>query len=267
MAELLSDHPEVARTREARLVWRYGNDGRSDELEPKHASASVIESIHESFGRAMQPASGRLVEKTPANSVRPWFVNEVFPDAVFVHIMRNGWTCVPAIRAFWEDRSSGVDAKQLRKARRRLREARLSQLPHYGREFAGRIFGGSDRARLYGPRVVGLREAVTEHGVLEAAALQWQRCVERSATFGRSVGSQRYMELRLEEFGPDQLTELLAFCGLAASPTVTDEHRRRYDSSTARRQRPLSPDDVRRIEPVIVPLNSWLGYPLRPGGC
>ena len=254
----------MARTREARLVWRYGNDRRSDELEPAHATPHVVGAIHESFAKLTEGRPGRLVEKTPANSVRPWFVNQVFPDAVYVHIMRNGWSCVPAISSFWQSRSTGVDSKQVSKARRRLREARLSQLPHYPREVAGRVVGQRGRTRLYGPRVLGLQELVDEHGVVAGAALQWQRCVERSCAFGRELGADRYLEVRLEEFDRAALSRVLAFCGLAPSDQVDEEHAARYDPATARRQRPLPDDDVRRVAPFVVPVNAWLGYPAAP---
>src|SRR5215210_1588857 len=71
LASILSAHPRVTVVGEPRLVWRYGNDRRSDELRPEHARPDVVDHIHRHFAAALPAGGGaRLVEKTPANAVR-----------------------------------------------------------------------------------------------------------------------------------------------------------------------------------------------------
>ena len=61
LARLLESHPDTARVREARLAWRYGNDGRSDELRPEHALPDVIAHIRAHFAAlATELGGGRL---------------------------------------------------------------------------------------------------------------------------------------------------------------------------------------------------------------
>lgn len=263
LAHLLGSHPDVALANEPRMVWRYGNDRRSDELRPEHATPSVAHHIQTSFATILRERGAtRLVEKTPSNSVRPAFVDAVFPDARFVHITRNGWGAVPSMRNFWARRAQGFDEKQVRKLVRRVREARLSQLPFYAREFMDRsVRGPTSRVPLYGPRLAGLRTATDELGRLEASALQWRACVDQSSIFGRSLCPDRYLELHLEELDATTIAEILAFCGLPPAAVVLERFEATYEREVAVRQAPLTPEERGRVAPYVVPANAWLGYP------
>lgn len=268
LADLLEAHPDVVVAREPRLVWRYGNDGRSDELRPSHATPEVVDHIHERFGAMLQTGGGtRLVEKTPANSVRPRFVDAVFPDARYVHITRNGWGAVPSMRSFWERRGDGLDKRQVAKIGRRLRESRPSQLRFYLPELARRAIGGGRRTSLYGPRLAGLQQMADELGHLEAAARQWRSCIDQTASFGRSLPADRYMELRLEALDEHAITNVLEFCGLPPSPEVLQQFQDGYDPAAAQRQTPLTEEEQGIVAPFVTAANAWLGYdPTPPAG-
>jgi hypothetical protein len=262
LADLIEAHPDVTVVREPRLVWRYGNDDRSDELRAEHATPKVIDHIDANFAAALAAGgTSRLAEKTPANALRPRFVDAVFPDALYVHITRNGWGAVPSLRSFWQNRGAGLDRKQLRKVRRRLREASPAQLRHYASELLRRARGGRGRrAPLYGPRLAGLQQIVDELGHLEAAAIQWRTCVEQTASFGRGLPEDRYRELQLENLDALAVAGMLDFCGLCPSPEVAERFTALYDADTARRRAGLDDDERARIGPYVEPMNSWLGY-------
>ena len=263
LARLLEAHPDVVVVGEPRLVWRHGNDRRSDQLRPRHATAPVIDHIHRSLAAHLRAGGGvRLVEKTPANAVRPGFVEAVFPDARYVHITRDGWGAVPSMRAFWERRGAGMDPKQRVKLRRRLREASPSQVPYYLPELLRRSLPGLRRGTfLYGPRLAGLRRMAGELGYLEASALQWRTCVEHAATFGRALPAGRYLEMKLEHLDLEAVAAMLEFCGLAPADEVLDRFRTSYRVEAATDQAPLSADERRAVAPYVSAANAWLGYP------
>ncbi len=261
LADVLAAHPDVALLREPRLVWRYGNDGRSDQLRPEHARPQVIDHIHRSFASVLvETGATRLVEKTPANSVRPWFVDAVFPDACYVHITRNGWAAVPAIRTFWERRGTGLDARQLSKARRRFSEASRRQLPHYTVEAVRRIAGGR-RTPLYGPRLAGLQQVVDDLGRLEAAALQWRTCIDQVTVFGKAMGADRFTEVQLETLDIHALESILDLCELSRSAPVLDQFSAHYSVAAGTRRQQLDDEERAVIAPYVEPANAWLGYP------
>lgn len=262
LCDLFDAHPDVLVLREPRLVWRYGNDRRSDQMRPAHARPEVVDHIHGSFSALLRERGvTRLVEKTPANSVRPGFVDVVFPDACYLHITRNGWAAVPSLRDFSLRRGSGFDGKQLRKLRRRLREAELSQAVHYLPELARRVSGRFDpRPVLYGPRLAGLGPVARELGQLEAAALQWRTCVDNAATFGRALASDRYLELQLERLDPDTITRMLEFCGVRVVDEVLTRFETSFRPESGLRRPHLSAADRALIAPYVMPANAWLGY-------
>jgi Sulfotransferase family len=262
LAKVFEAHPDVALLNEPRLVWRYGNDGRSDQLRPHHATQDVVDHIHQYFGSVLaQQAAARLVEKTPANSLRPHFVDAVFPDACYVHITRNGWAAVPSIRSFWQRRGTGMDARQLRKARRRLTEASRRQWRHYGLELARRVAAGR-HTPLYGPRLAGLQQVADELGRLEAAAVQWRTCVDSVTVFGRALGPARYTEVQLETLDSAAIESLLDFCALPRSTEVLERFCALYRPDVGASRQALTADERALIAPYVEPGNAWLGYPV-----
>lgn len=262
LCDLLAAHPDVTVIREPRLVWRYGNDGRSDQLRPVHARPDVVDHIHGAFATLLgERGTGRMVEKTPANTVRPWFVDAVFPDARYVHITRNGWAAVPSIRDFSRRRGAGFDKRQVRKLGRRLREAQPRQIAHYLPELAGRVSARlARRPAMYGPRLAGHAQVVDELGPLEAAALQWRTCVDNAATFGTAVPPDRYRQVQLERLDLDGLAGLMNFCGLRVADEVLDGFRESYRPEAGLRRAALSEPERALIAPYVVAANVALGY-------
>ncbi len=262
LADLLDAHPDVAVMQEPRLVWRYGNDRRSDQLRPEHARPDVIDHIHATFAKLVRArGASRLVEKTPANSVRPHFVDAVFPDARYVHITRDGWAAVPSIREFSVRRGSGLDRRQVNKLGRRLREAELRQIRHYIPEMLRRLSGPLGRGpAMYGPRVAGLRSVAREVGELEAAALQWRTCVDSAAVFGRALPKERYLEIQLERLDEDTIMQVMAHCGLTLADEVLQRFRSVYRAESGQRRPGLSECEYKTIAPYVVSSNLLLGY-------
>lgn len=248
---------------EPRLVWRYGNDGRSDQLRATDATPRVAAHIRSSLAAMVHDAGAeRLVEKTPANSLRPGFVASVFPEARFVHITRNGWAAVPSLRAMWERRGTSLDQRKRARTVARLREAQLSQWPHYAGEFVSRLSGRiTGRVPLVGARTPGLSGVLTELGVLTAAAIQWRECTTQSTAFGRSLGSDRYLELKLESLSETTFNEVLEFCDVDDVAPLLELFHRLHDGRVAVRGPDLSADEIDLLAPYVEPTNSWLGYP------
>ena len=71
LADVLRSHPDLAYVREPRFIWRHGNDGKSDLLQPADARPEVIAHIRASFaGLVRSQGRSRLLEKLPSNSLR-----------------------------------------------------------------------------------------------------------------------------------------------------------------------------------------------------
>lgn len=76
--------PDWSRHRWALPPWRWYLRRTEVDATPKR-----VKFFREEFARVV-PGERRMLEKTPANAVRIPFINAVFPDCIFVHIIRDG---------------------------------------------------------------------------------------------------------------------------------------------------------------------------------
>ena len=272
LGNTLSRHPAVAYAEEPRLVWRHGNDGRSDALRVEDARPEVVRHVREHFAAFVRDASReRLLEKTPSNALRPGFVDRIYPDALFVHVVRNGYDSALSIRALTGNHATGITRKHLL---RRLKEVRPAKLRHYGREAAARLLPGVLRpgwaTPVWGPRLPGVVGLTRELGPLAVACLQWRACVEMTGQFCRELPPGRCFSLRLEDLDEQRLCEVIAFCDLEEGAEPVLEHFRanfRPADPTARRG-DAEEAELEEIRRWIEPTMQWVDreLPARGGG-
>jgi hypothetical protein len=120
--ETLSRHPEL---------WTIGGESHaliehmpeistvargyvSNRLERKDATADVVQNLRQrfinnavnSFGEKYSgtPKQIRLLEKTPKNALRVEFLNEVFPDARFIYLIRDPLENISSIMEAWRSK-------------------------------------------------------------------------------------------------------------------------------------------------------------------
>lgn len=215
----LGHHASLAYIHEPRLVWRYGNDHRSDMLAPQDAREDVRRYIRGYLANFVRTAGAtRLVEKTPSNSLRPDFVERVLPGCRFIHIMRSPVDSVLAIRRFWTEHAYGLQSFRPGHLRKRIGEISLRRLPYYAKEAICRLapkpIGRALGQNIWGPRLPGIEGLVRDLDILDVCALQWRMCVETAIHFGRRLPRDRYMEIWLEDLSPDVFRSVLAFCEL-----------------------------------------------------
>lgn len=266
LSNILGKHTDVAHLIEPRMTWRFGNDRKSDLLKPEHATPQVIAHIRRKFAHFVrEQGKTRLVEKTPSNSIRPAFVQKVFPDAIFIHIIRNGYDACLANEDFWDKHASGLSNVAKGRLSMRLKELGPLRLPFYAREFASRIapkpikpiFGPS----LWGPRLPGMSDMARELDPIAVSCLQWRTCVEISCHFGRSLPRENYFEFKLEDVSRSLIEQILERCQLEPDPAVQDYLEKSFDSKRAgARSKDADAEQIRAAKPWIESTNHWLGY-------
>jgi hypothetical protein len=91
LGELIASNPNVKYIFEASDTWELGGTGENEShrLTAQHATGPVKQQIREWFEKQVGDA-GILVEKSPRNSLRVPYVKEIFPEARFIHIVRDG---------------------------------------------------------------------------------------------------------------------------------------------------------------------------------
>lgn len=261
LGSVLEAHPHLHYVVEPRILWKFGNDQKSDVLAADDARPDVCRHIRREFARQVREAGRqRLLEKTPSNSLRLEFVDRVLPDCIFVHVMRDGLQSVLSIRRYWEQHATGVRADRVWQ---RLKEMRLRQWPHYGREFLRRALaphlGGAVGPAVWGPRLPGMDQMLRDLGLLETCAMQWRMCVERACRFGRTLPPDRYLECRLEDIGEDLLRQIMHFCQLPDSPEVIADFKSHFDpTQPGGRTLDADPAEIELVRRLIEPTKVWL---------
>lgn len=229
-AVLLARHPDVAHFSEAGEVWdphHYGDPDADHHWTAEDVTQDEAARLHDRFEFARRLRRGdRLFNKHPRNSVRVEFLQAVFPDAVFVHVIRDGRAVVHSLLEMIE------------------REPERKQVPMGG-------FCKPPDWRDY------LRDDPAEQ-----AALQWREVVRhvlnRRAWLGGSYFEYRYEDLCQDTRGV--LAQVLVFAGLRADAAVLDRMPERLPSRNFKWRQALTAAQIETINNIQSTLLLQLGY-------
>lgn len=240
-------------------MWRYQNEGRSDALSRCHATTSVKSNIRSYFQKECQKAGKSvMLEKTPQNCLRVGFIDEVFPSAKFIHIIRDPYESILSIKENWIKKGKGLKGVRVRQ---RLSELQGTQFFRYGWQFLKRVgFAfGSKPVVIWGPRLPGIEGMVKDLSLIEVAAHQWKYSVEWACWDGRRLGSDRYMEFRLDELNSATLGKILNFCDLKIEDRVEAFFEKEFDGGQINyRSEGADAGEIDKIKRIVEPTMEWL---------
>ena len=246
LAQMLGEHPDIAYFGENDFIWRYGHAFRSsDVIKPDEATpeikAYIRSKLHERFS---ETEGGHRLEKTPGNCFRVPFILEVFPNARFIHIIRDGRDVAFSAADVWSGgrlraRREKENTTITRNGTVKLNARdKMGRLPWIWRMFRSKLrlahrdisdfqsflvvleraSRGIDFFRRHvlnnstipwGPRVPGLRAIRRSHTLLETCALQWSLSVQAVQSALMQLPAKRSIDVRYEDLIPNPSTELL----------------------------------------------------------
>lgn len=201
---------------EAGTMWdRYvqGDDDvlRAADVTPENrryyttAVANVLRLYHRS----------RFISKCPRNGMRMEFLREIFPDARFIHLIRDG---------------------------RAVSRSVLEQ-----RERSG------DMMKWWDVRPIGWRQWEKEPPVASVAH-QWRSVVQFVHDVGQTMPTDQYMEIRYEDFTRDPvklLGRVCSFMGVAWSDEAIRAASRSIESRNDKWEKSFSVDDVTVMNQIM----------------
>jgi Sulfotransferase family len=226
---LFATHPDVANWSEAGRLWdpiHYHDPEAEHHWSAEDATPGRIRRLHrwcewyrQSHGKA------RFVNKHPRNSMRIAYLRRAFPDARFIHVIRDGRAVVSSILA------------QIGRRERRQK----------------RPMGGF--AKPPGWR------ALLRDDLAEQTALQWQAIVRHVREQREELGDA-YTEVRYETLCAqprETYRTLFAFAGLTNDAAALAGIPEQLDVSEGWRER-LTPEQLATIEKAAGDLLRELGY-------
>lgn len=274
---------------EPNYVWMHGHAYKShDKLTAADATESVKRYIRARFeGRFQESGASVLLEKTPANCLRLPFIREVFPEARYIHLVRDGRAVVRSAMKEW--RGDGGDARDSRELRQGDSLARVSKgakayfklrervhggrdllelpayAPRFGRFVLRNCFPGRDF--LWGPRFCGIQTFRRQHSLAETCAEQWHQQVIGIENHKPKIPTESLYELRFESLMADpgtELSQLLDWMQVdmdaAVLQSIIDSVDLRPESERKDPLRDLSGDERAKVEAILEPALSRMGY-------
>ena len=263
LGRALARHPQVAYWEEPRHVWSWGHNFRSDDLlVAADATPRIRRRIRRRFARFLESAGRpRLAEKTPSNCLRLEFVHRIFPDALFIHIHRDGRAVVHSTDVMIRTRGPGS----------RWWGQRLlgtppwewpALLPRAARTLGRRLLGRE--MAYWGPQPPGWRDWLRRDPRFVMLAKQWRYTLEPVLEFGRRLPPERWLDIGYEQLvtapGP-AARRIQEFAGLAESAEFVDHLQRecRSDRIDAWRSQ-LDDGLLASMRAVLEPPLDRLGY-------
>ncbi|NQX76869.1 sulfotransferase [Gilvibacter sp.] len=244
-------------------VWRYGNRFEpTDILAPQLASPKVKNYIRGRFNQLKESQNLEfVVEKTCANSLRLAFVHEVFPEAKYILINRDGRDVAPSAKIRW------AAPFELNYTLKKLKQTPLRDLPYYVWKFGinrlKQAFG-ADRLSFWGPVYPGIDADFKTKSLLEVCALQWQACVHATQADKNQLDANQFIEVKYEQFvnnPQEELKTILEFLGKtsATSEEVSEAVARVSNRSVGSHEK-LSKEEQQALNEICEPTLQALNY-------
>ena len=103
MGELLDKHRNISQWYEPYFVWdHFFRMAPNDERTETDASPRVGKWIYENFARhKKRKKCAVLIDKSPRNSLKIPFIKSIFPQAKFIHLLRDGRDATLSINKEW----------------------------------------------------------------------------------------------------------------------------------------------------------------------
>jgi len=244
-------------------IWRHGIEHDQDDvLDPSDLTERRRAFIHKQLARLSELRPGHtLLEKTVSNTLRVSYVDAVFPDARYIHLIRDGRDVTESAMRQWQ---APPDWQALSQKLRGLPLANIGYLAWFGANFVRGRRSGRGGARVWGPRFPGSGDLALRLSLPEICATQWVQSVTRSRAdlLALPDSSERVHTIRYEDLvaDPAAISALVDWLGFENGSAVLDQYNIRVRHSEAAPWRDLPSDTQAAIGRIADPTLTELGY-------
>lgn len=266
LRDILTDIPNYGTwdCDEINPIWRHGNlNHPHDEFYPQMASSSVIKFVQKEFEKiAKSQKVDNVVEKSCANSLRVSFINEIFPEAKYVFIYRDGRDTVASAAIRWNAKF------ELNYTLKKLRYTPLIDIPYYGFQFGRnrlkQFITRKKQLSFWGVQIKNMQDYLKKYSLYEVCALQWKECVDKSLKDFETINPEQVIKVRYEDFvtNPEkELKLILDFLKVDSSNLdIPDIVKNISMKSIGKHKQQLSEEDQAKINLLLKDTLTKLNY-------
>lgn len=259
LRDLVGLHPDVSKVPyDVNYIWRIGNENLNhDELRPEQSTVQIEEQIRGQLKKYYEKTPV-LVEKTVSNCLRVSFTNTVYPDAYYIHLVRNEYDVIESVYRQW------TQSPDWRYILKKARTFPVNQAPGYAfsymKDISRKLFSStaSSPSFSWGPRYEGLDDDLQNKDLLEVCATQWRRCIDLASRDLENIQSMsavnRVLTIRYEGLvtsPQDHLAQIAEFIGLPSRALNSIQLPKVETSNIGKGLRTLSKERIDIIDNVI----------------
>jgi len=266
LRDILATAPDAAKVPyDINYVWRFGSEAYPDDALPLSLLSDrkrrfIRDQVHR-LAKVPADSDRAVFEKTVGSTLRVAFAAAVFPDAKFIHLIRDGRAVTESAMRQWQE---PLDYRRLFEKLRGLSLRNAGYAGWFAINVLQGLAAGRGGGKVWGPRYPGI-VADVEQGkdIVEICARQWQISVESALDGLAALPQDRHIEIRYEQLvlGTDALRQVAEFCGLKDIEGMLELHARRVDGQTDRKwEHALSQRQKKLMLAVAGPALARLGY-------
>ena len=206
-------------------VWRYGNEKIShDELKPSDLDNKIKFWIRKTLPKMTikKKHSKFIFEKTVSNSLRVSFVEKIFPNSKFIHIVRNGRDVIHSSTKQW---SLPPNKNYLIQ---KIRYFPFSNY-RYALWFIWNLIYSKfmKLPTIWGPRYNGIDQDVKNLSIEELCSKQWSRSVNVAEEQLNRIDNKRVYRISYEKLILDinELKNVCKFIGIKNTSSILNYYK------------------------------------------
>jgi hypothetical protein len=284
LGSILDHHPSISTWIEPYYIWdHYFREAPHDERDASDANAEVQGWIRNAFSKYRKNLKvDRVVDKSPRNCLKLPFVQQIFPEAHYIFLLRDGRDTILSILRQWE-RKKRIFAKnegssqwhnRIRILRRWLGrrptlkfrlQSILFELGPPSTWLQGKFLKDIrwDGKFGWGPRFKDWQSYIDRVSPLEFSAYQWNSCASGILDNISLIPEHRRFILKYEDFIRDpeaSITSLFSFLKIDLPDGYMEALPQIWADNSNKWRQAFSSTELKLIGPIIGKTMREIGY-------